>query len=124
MKARGFTLLEIMIALAVFAIASAALIKNASQSVRQAAVLEERVLAAWVAENELNALRRPLRVDDDFPAVGVERVSVTMAEREWDVVIETNSTENESVQRVEVRVFKPNDNVAVVTTLTGFVGRY
>ena len=38
MKARGFTLLEIMIALAVFAIASAALIKNASQSVRQAAV--------------------------------------------------------------------------------------
>jgi general secretion pathway protein I len=46
----GFTLIEIMIALAVFAVVSAALVRNAAVAVRQTGILEDRTLGIWVAE--------------------------------------------------------------------------
>ncbi len=124
MRVRGFTLLEVMIALAVFAIVSAALIKNASHSVLQAALIEERIYATWVAENEMNARRVEIRSDGTFPNVGTERAGVSMAGREWDVVVATDSTENEDVRRVTVQVFKSTDNTQPIVELDGFVGRY
>ena len=124
MRASGFTLLEVMIALAVLSIVSAALVKNAAQSVQQAAVIEERVYATWVAENELNARRVEIRSDATFPGVGTQRAGVSLAGRDWDVVIATDSTENENVRRGTVQVFNATDNTEPVVELDGFVGRY
>ena len=124
MRASGFTLLEVMIALAVLSIVSAALLKNAAQSVQQAAVIEERVYATWVAENELNARRFEIRSDATFPDVGTQRAGVSLAGRDWDVVVATDSTENENVRRVTVQVFNASDNTEPVVELDGFVGRY
>tara|TARA_B100000676_G_C18045419_1_gene827582 strand:+ start:1079 stop:1453 length:375 start_codon:yes stop_codon:yes gene_type:complete len=123
-RASGFTLLEVMIALAVLSIVSAALVKNAAQSVRQTAVIEERVYATWVAENELNARRVEIRSDATFPGVGTQRAGVSLAGRDWDVVVSTDSTENENVRRVTVQVFNATDNTEPVVELDGFVGRY
>ena len=113
-----------MIALAVLSIVSAALVKNAAQSVRQTAVIEERVYATWVAENELNARRFEIRSDATFPGVGTQRAGVSLAGRDWDVVVATDSTENENVRRVTVQVFNATDNTEPVVELDGFVGRY
>ena len=124
MRARGFTLLEILVAVAVFSVVSAALIKNATQSVRQAAIIEERVYATWVAENEMSARRAEIRTDASYPSVGTERAGVSMAGRTWDVVVVTDSTENENVRRVTVQVYKESDNTNPVVELDGFVGRH
>lgn len=124
MGARGFTLLEILVAVAVFAVVSASLIKNATQSVRQAAIIQERVYATWVAENEMSARRAEIRTDASYPSVGTERAGVSMAGRTWDVVVVTDSTENENVRRVTVQVYKESDNTNPVVELDGFVGRY
>jgi len=48
---RGFSLIELLVALAVFALAVLALLNLAGESTRTAVLLEERVLAGVVAEN-------------------------------------------------------------------------
>jgi general secretion pathway protein I len=123
-NASGFTLLEIMIAVAVFAIVSAALVKNAALTVRQTRLIEEKTIAYWIAENQLTQIRAARRTADSFPGVGSDRLSVNMADRDWDVVVETTSTENEDVRRVEVSVYPEGDPDRAVASLTGFVGRY
>lgn len=49
----GFTLIEVLVALAVAAIALAALSRAMGLSVNQQSALEERVVASWVAQDEL-----------------------------------------------------------------------
>ncbi|MEH8128322.1 GspI family T2SS minor pseudopilin variant ExeI [Aeromonas veronii] len=53
MKARGMTLLEVMVALAVFAIAGLAVMKTASEHLSALNYLEQKTLATWVVENQL-----------------------------------------------------------------------
>ncbi len=53
MNARGMTLLEVMVALAVFAIAGLAVMKTASEHLSALNYLEQKTLATWVVENQL-----------------------------------------------------------------------
>lgn len=57
MKSSGMTLLEVLVALAVFAFAALALIKAVTQQTVGLSALEEKTLANWVAENQLVELR-------------------------------------------------------------------
>lgn len=120
---KGFTLLEIMIAVAVFAIASAALVKNAALTVKQTRMIQDKTLAYWIAENQLAKLRATPRDPSNF-TTGTDRVAVTMAGRDWEVVVDTRQTENKNVNRVEVSVFTEDDPDHEVASLSGFLGRY
>lgn len=120
----GFTLLEVMIAVAIFAIVSAALIKNATQTVSQTRQIQERSLAYWIAENQLNEIRSQPREDGNYPSPGTDRLSVVMAKQDWELVVDYEATENEDMRRVIVSVFHPEDLDNRVVELTGFVGRY
>ncbi|PJG57474.1 GspI family T2SS minor pseudopilin variant ExeI [Aeromonas cavernicola] len=53
MNARGMTLLEVMVAVAVFAIAGLAVMKTASEHLSALNYLEQKTLATWVVENQL-----------------------------------------------------------------------
>ena len=117
LQQKGFTLLEIMIAVAIFAIASAALIRSAAQTVKQTNIIQERTLGYWIAENELNQIRSTQRNDSTFPSPGSDRIDLTMANRDWEVVIDYEATENPDMRRVVVI-----DNRIV--ELVGFVGKY
>lgn len=55
--ARGFTLLEVMIALTIFATLAAAVITAGHYSSRQSARLKEQMQCAWLADNQLSELR-------------------------------------------------------------------
>ena len=121
---RGFTLLEVMIAVAIFAIVSAALIKNATQTVAQTRQIQERSLAYWIAENQLNEIRSQPRGDDNYPSAGSDRLSVVMAQKDWELVVDYEATENADMVRVIVSVFHPEDLDNRLVELTGFVGRY
>ena len=52
----GFTLLEVLVALAVFAVSSSALILSDGQMVRQVTLVQNKIHASWLAENTLNVL--------------------------------------------------------------------
>lgn len=123
-RAKGFTLLEVLIALAVFAIVGAALVKNASQTVKQTIRLEERTVAIWLAENQLNEIRSAPRIDANYPSPGSDRINATMAGKDWEILVDYESTENADVRRVTVSVFHPENLDVAITSLTGFVGRF
>lgn len=56
-NARGFTLLEVMIALVIFATLAGAVITASHYSLRQSARLQAQIQCAWVADNQLSELR-------------------------------------------------------------------
>jgi len=57
MKQRGMTLLEVLVALAIFAYGALALVNVSSQHLRSQSYLEQRTFAQWVAANRLTQMR-------------------------------------------------------------------
>jgi len=81
--ASGFTLIEVMVALAIIAIALSAVSRSLGLTVSNQTHLESRVLATWVAENSI--VEQQL-----FPGKQAEKKQVqSMLNRQW--VIETTS---------------------------------
>ncbi|MEB2186304.1 type II secretion system minor pseudopilin GspI [Xanthomonas campestris pv. campestris] len=76
----GFSLLELLVALAIFGMAVVGLLNLSGESTRTAVILEERALAAVVAENQaIEALLAPAAVAA-APATGQESAGA----RGWD----------------------------------------
>jgi general secretion pathway protein I len=75
----GFTLVEILVALGIIAIALGALMKASGNHTYSASYLKEKTLAHYVALYELEKLR----LEDDWPDIGTERDSTEMADHEW-----------------------------------------
>ena len=123
-KGRGFTLVEVMISLAIFAVVSGALVRNASMTVHQTSLVRDRTLAWWVAENYLSEMRSLPREDDNFPSVGSSRLSVRMARRDWRILVEVNQTENINMRRIKISVYEDNDIDAPLITLSSFMGKH
>ena len=51
MRVRGMTLLEVMVALAIFAVAGLTVVRTVSQQLVGLTLLEEKTIATWVADN-------------------------------------------------------------------------
>ena len=117
----GFTLIEVMVALAILAIASASLVKVAGTALRQSAGLEERTLAYWVAANTLTQMR----LERTSISVGDRTDIVIMASREWEVTVKTSDTADVDLKRADVTVkLKSSPTVMSLATLTGFIGKH
>lgn len=114
-KAAGFTLIEVLVALAIVALAlmtgmkvSGALVYNAQ---RQSDVL----LAQMCADNALNQLR----LSQQLPGVGDTRVPCVQAERNFEVALTIRSTPNPSFRRVDAQVFDAQTPILRVATVLG-----
>lgn len=120
---RGFTLVEVLVALVVFTVVSVALVRNATQSLKLAGAVRDKTVAMWLAENEMTELRLQPRSDAEFPGAGTDREVVETGELAWDVETRIDLTENDYMRRVTILVY-PEDQDVPAATLTGFLGRY
>lgn len=105
--ARGFTLLEVLVALTILAVTLGALVKAASEHTRNTHYLQERSLAHWVGQNLVARYEAGL-----LPAQrGTSRGSLRQAEQDWEYRVEIGETRPESlielppVLRIEVTVW-------------------
>lgn len=119
---RGFTLLEVMIALAILSVCSAGLITAVSQTIRQGARLEEKTLATWVANNHI----AEMRATRAYPRIGRDTASASMSGRDWLLDIQTFRTPTRDLRRVEVGVSPKLDGfqneaspTVIITTYLG-----
>jgi general secretion pathway protein I len=77
----GFTLIETLVALAVLAISSVALLATTEAHISRIAALEARAAAGWVAENHLTELTLGLRpIDTPPPMLGFQFAITVVAE--------------------------------------------
>jgi len=98
--AAGFTLIEVMVALAIVAIALAAGSRAASSVVNTSQRLNDVVLGQWCADNQLTEMR----LLDQLPAVGKTPFSCTQLGREFKGTILVQPTPNPSFRRVDATV--------------------
>ena len=120
-RGRGFTLIEVMVALAIVALAVPALLFTLDQQLDGTAYLRDRSLARVVAANRLTELRLALRGGDrrlDGRLTGSE----TMAERDWYWRVSTTATQVPEFSRVEIAVSdRQGENATPLYTLVAFM---
>jgi general secretion pathway protein I len=116
---RGFTLIEILVALAILAVALAAAVRAAGVSVDTTTVVMERLLAGWVAQNRLAEYAvRPL-----WPEVGTRQGNVEQGGLQFVWRETVSGTPNPRFRRVDVQVFPARQPERVAARLVGYAVR-
>lgn len=113
----GFTLIEILIALAILAGSFLALIKISSGYTRQIAYLREKTYAHWVAENKLTELSW-----QEWPTIGKTEGFARMGMQDWYWEQVVTDTSDPALRRVEVSVKIKKQAPNFLVTLVGFAG--
>lgn len=118
-RQRGFTLLEVLVALAVLAIALAAAIKGISSHVSNESYLKERSFAHWVAMNKVAELRS----SGQWPNAGELKGDATMGGAVFQWTIKVTEFGGGDVRRLDVKVAPKAESTQTLSTLIAFVGK-
>ena len=114
----GFTLLEVLVALAVLAIAMAAVIKVSVSNTSNTAYLKEKSIPHWIAVNKANELR----LEENWPSVGTKKGSVVMAKQEWRWQLKVSNTPDKNIRRMDIEVQHERE-LGGKASITAFMGR-
>jgi general secretion pathway protein I len=118
-RAGGFTLLEVMVALAVVSIGLIAAFNGIIQMAHSTSMLRERAMADWIAMNTISEIR----ISGDFPDVGRFDGSTEFAGREWRWEARISETGVTDLRRIDMAVAYEDVPDDVITIMTGFVTR-
>jgi len=117
-RARGFTLIEVLVGLLVLALALLALTRTAGSQVQNFGLLRERTLAGWLAEDVMTETR----LASHFPAAGRSDGQRQFAGRQWRWQLDVQSTDVATIRRLQVRVYDAEDRTTPVAEINGFSG--
>ena len=114
----GFTLIEVLIALAILSIALAATMRATGMATTTAETVKIKTYATWVAENRI----AQITAERIFPIVGMQNGDVTMAGIAFQWTQTANETPNKDFRKVDVAVTVVGETQKR-TTLTAYVSR-
>jgi general secretion pathway protein I len=117
-RTRGFTLIEVLVALAIVAVALAAGTQATNALTRNAQRQSDLMLAQLCAENELVKVR----LAPQMPPVGDAGLTCLQANTVFNVTLSTTPTLNPNFRRVDVQV--RDEAQWPILRLSTVVGRY
>lgn len=123
----GFTLVEVLIALVVFAVLGFTVASRVGDVVNQTFSLERRTVAHWVASNHLSRVQIARRNDVEPVRTGRDRERVTMAGRDWIVQTVISNTSQDTFKRLEIEVYELADGgeeIGPLDVVVAFLGQY
>ncbi|HZY19707.1 MAG TPA: type II secretion system minor pseudopilin GspI [Ramlibacter sp.] len=112
---RGFTLIEVLVALGIVAIALAAGLQATASLTNNALRQSSVLLAQLCAENELARVR----LARQMPGVGERRVGCRQGEVDFEVAVVVAPTPNPNFLRVDAQVFEAAAPVLRLSTVLG-----
>ncbi len=116
---RGFTLIEVVVALAILGIGMLAVFKTIGDTVNNVEVLRDRSFAEWIADNQITEVR----LSGEMPSVEETAGEVEFAGRQWHWVSKVSQTQVRGLRRIDVSVRRDEDpENSSIMTLAGFVG--
>lgn len=116
-KAKGMTLLEVIVALAVFSIAAVSITKSLGDQIANMPILEERTYAQWVANNVMV----DARLDAKFPEIGKKDGEMELAGRDWYWRKEIVKTSDDKFRMIRVSVSNDARYKRIVAQVSSYV---
>lgn len=116
-RMRAFTLVEVMVALAIIALSLTAVATKMGRMIDTSNAMRERTYASWIAQNKI----AELRLTNVIPDVSATSGEIEYANSTWYWRAEISESGIENLFRADVTVFFP-DNDSVVRKVTGFIG--
>lgn len=116
-SSKGFTLIEVMVALTIVALSLTAVTASMSQMIDAAQTMRDRTYASWIAQNRI----AELRLAPASPKVGATSGEVLYASTDWAWRTVVSETGVDELYRIDVSVSFAGDD-GVIRTVTGFVG--
>ena len=113
----GFTLVEVLVALAIIAIALMSALRAAGQGTNNVAELRSRLLAGWIAENRL----AEHRARADWLPLGMQRGKDREGGLEFVWREEVVATPNPAFRRITIDIFADTDESHSLAHLFGFI---
>ncbi|GAA0343618.1 GspI family T2SS minor pseudopilin variant ExeI [Bowmanella denitrificans] len=118
-KQRGMTLLEVMVALLIFAIAGTAVMKAAGEHLHNVGMIEEVTMATWVADNRLTQIH----LEGRWPPQNNQKGSVEMAHRTWYWKQLVKETADKELRQVEVEVRLEENAPQAITMVSTYIAK-
>ena len=116
---RGFTLIEVLVALAIVAVALLAGVRAAGSMTQTNAEIRMRMLGQLAADNRI----AELRAGAAFPALGIRSAACPQGSVPLECVEEVKATPNPLFRRVEVRVYRGAERERMLAELIGILPR-
>lgn len=116
-RGRGFTLIEVLVALAVISISLIAVAGEMIQMLDMATTMRQRTFASWIAYNKI----AEMRLENVLPEVSSSSGDVKYAGVEWDWRAVVSETAVENLYRVDVTISLPGED-PLMRPVTGFIG--
>ncbi|MDR3492524.1 MAG: type II secretion system minor pseudopilin GspI [Gammaproteobacteria bacterium] len=110
-KISGFTLIEVLIALAIISIALTAIIKATSQNIRDTAYLQDKMIAHWVGLQVINEVRADvLKLSNSSLSNETE-----MLGKNWQWQASLADTPNPAIKKIDVSVSRKDEDKKLLT---------
>ena len=116
-KVRGFTLIEVLVALAIVSFALSAMAMTMVQMLNAANTLRDRTYASWIAHNKITEMR----LANVLPEVSASTGETTFAGVDWVWRAVVSETGVENLFRIDVTVSFPGQE-PIMRPVTGFIG--
>ena len=117
-RQRGFTLIEVMVAMAITALGLSATYYAVMQSIGAIDRLQEKTFAHWIALNQLTEMRLQPQVVE----TGENNGDLEYADQRWVWQSWVSETGVDNLYRVDIAVSKENSPDDVVSDIVGFIG--